>query len=426
MPPISQNCKHNFTDDKIKLHRIAEHEMQITLKEFYQFFWADSSFLQKLWDVIENTELQCTPWVKSEEGCCQTRKLTYRTPIRVQFPFGPKNTRVEHTQKCFLKNDSHLVIETSTWAKDIPYNDHFTVEELWNITSSGQSVKLTIDVQIKWKKSLRLLKVAIEKASIATSKTVLENWIVVANQTVEGRRQRSETVDNDKLPKITISQGNDYVTISSVEREKETKQEPTAITQLDTDLTNDKSSSLFSKQNITLLLSITSLLLLIILYSRPAQSPALYDPTEEFYQVYRDKLYFLEHYVAHLSLNLTNDPNAMTQEEKFWRGSKGLEYQLHKFKEDISNMQFLLKRLQINQKEYNYYKQDIPNIIDTLKEHGRYLKKVNDNIQKTEIQVVSIKWWNYLWYLPVVIAVIVTSVLHYGGYIQIQSPVIIN
>eukprot|EP01121_Diplochlamys_sp_Union-15-3_P004041 TRINITY_DN1400_c0_g2_i1.p1 TRINITY_DN1400_c0_g2~~TRINITY_DN1400_c0_g2_i1.p1 ORF type:complete len:212 (-),score=27.73 TRINITY_DN1400_c0_g2_i1:10-645(-) len=188
--------------------------------------------------------------------------------------------------------------------------------------------------------------------------------------------------------------------------------------------TSSSSSSIFSKQNIALLLSITSLVLVVILYLRPSQPTIQSDQIEEFYQVYWDKISFLEHYVAHLSLNLTKDPNAMSQEYKFWRASDELESQLQKLKEEIFTIQSSLKRLQLN---HNEYKQDLPKILDVIKENKKHLEEeVDDKMKLTQSQVVPFRWWNYLWYLPIVIAVIVTLVLHYGGFIQIQSPVVIN
>ena len=69
----------------------------------------------------------------------------------VSAPIGPKTTRVNKVQRYRRLGKSVLVIENSCRMEDIPYGDHFTVEDRWIVRDvsdmSGCSIEFYMEVK---------------------------------------------------------------------------------------------------------------------------------------------------------------------------------------------------------------------------------------------------------------------------------------
>eukprot|EP01096_Ripella_sp_DP13-Kostka_P005604 TRINITY_DN1928_c0_g1_i1.p1 TRINITY_DN1928_c0_g1~~TRINITY_DN1928_c0_g1_i1.p1 ORF type:complete len:703 (+),score=321.51 TRINITY_DN1928_c0_g1_i1:65-2173(+) len=189
MPPKSQ-CEHQIS--MVAKAQYSE-KFPITVKEFYQNFISNNG--NQFWEELHSTDdysgFSASEWVSSGEGCCLTRQVEFKAPIRMAL--ATKYTRVTQQQRCFMESEDRLVFENSSFSRDVPYSNTFYVQSKWYVTTDEADpscCNLKIGVQLHFSKKV-WIKGIIEHNAIDGSKEWFENWIKAALSTSKIIRQDS-------------------------------------------------------------------------------------------------------------------------------------------------------------------------------------------------------------------------------------------
>eukprot|EP00029_Vermamoeba_vermiformis_P006969 TRINITY_DN287_c0_g1_i1.p1 TRINITY_DN287_c0_g1~~TRINITY_DN287_c0_g1_i1.p1 ORF type:complete len:837 (+),score=183.56 TRINITY_DN287_c0_g1_i1:76-2586(+) len=359
-PPTQSDCKH-FHDEKPT--KLLEAEFDVSVVEFYNIFWSDAEFFSYLGRMQEFTEMFVGNWQLTEEGCCISRKVGYRAPVKA--PIGPKSTRVEQQQRARFKTPTLLLIETSSVSKDVPFGDSFLVEERWTLTEGpNKKTKCAIDVYLRWKKNAWGFKSQIEKKTAEYTKMNADKFVELAKKRVDEFKSGAlksmkpqiepqaanlsavvQTVANTAVEQAEIPEpspsthGRRKHREPSPEASEEEAAPATLKDQVLGALTNIPFMVTFFLLAITLLFTVPSLVSL----NRQVGALVAYTATLESNNQKLDEfglqLKFLEHYNVYLTRILTNDSNIFKEQQKYWRANQDLTKKLQLMKEEIDKMQ---------------------------------------------------------------------------------------
>lgn len=175
---FSESCVHEFTKMNNTPSRYTE-LFPISVSEFFHRFLSNISV--PFWmDFIAKEGkpmTSCTAWVKSPEGCCCERIMRFKQPIKNSLGVVG-TTRVIQTQRYRFLNSSEIIFETSSYSKDVPYGNQFTVESRWHVKeyNGSESCELNISIGVRFVKRC-LFRNVIEQTAIAGSREWFKNWI---------------------------------------------------------------------------------------------------------------------------------------------------------------------------------------------------------------------------------------------------------
>jgi hypothetical protein len=99
----------------------------------------------------------------------------------VNAPLGPKTTINAETQRYSLQKD-HLIVETISVLRDIPFGESFRVEGRWNVTTSGKNLcRVILKVGVYFSKRV-FLRGTIEEKTIKESAESYKIWLGLAKE----------------------------------------------------------------------------------------------------------------------------------------------------------------------------------------------------------------------------------------------------
>jgi len=199
LPPTSM-CEHQI--NMVSKVQYTE-SFPISVAEFYENFISNhgNQFWEELHSTGDYSGFSASEWVASGEGCCQTRQVEFKAPIRMAL--ATKYTRVTQQQRCFMEADGRLVFENSSFSRDVPYSNNFYVQSKWYVTPDEHDpscCNLLIGVQLHFSKKV-WIKGIIEHNALDGSKEWFENWIKAALSTSNLIRQDSMAPKNLQTPK---------------------------------------------------------------------------------------------------------------------------------------------------------------------------------------------------------------------------------
>ena len=151
--------------------------LPMTTQQFFDLFYADNApfGLKIYFESREDSEIDISPWSPTPPDDCLSRILRFRTKIKGQ-PIGPKSTRCEVTQYCWLRPDSMQVKQTCR-ALDVPFSACFAVEQEWGLRFLTQDkVILRVTGVINFLKST-MFRGMIESKSKQDLIKDNENWL---------------------------------------------------------------------------------------------------------------------------------------------------------------------------------------------------------------------------------------------------------
>eukprot|EP00743_Colponemidia_sp_Colp-15_P008334 GILK01009051.1.p1 GENE.GILK01009051.1~~GILK01009051.1.p1 ORF type:complete len:497 (-),score=60.38 GILK01009051.1:80-1465(-) len=163
-----------------------------TVQSFFETFFADEAvfswkhFLEQRGD----TELDVTLWSDSPEMGF-TRQFKFRTPVR-GVPIGPSSTRIIKIQRYRMENEwKKLSLEGSSTSLDVPYGDHFSVEERWVVNQTEDNpdkCMLQIFSWCKFNKSTWWKKTIETRVKVEAS-GALDAWLTHAKTYIQAAPQ---------------------------------------------------------------------------------------------------------------------------------------------------------------------------------------------------------------------------------------------
>ncbi|XP_069041527.1 protein Aster-A isoform X3 [Lepisosteus oculatus] len=137
---------------------------RIGVDRLYELLFADSHFLQDLFEQRRFTDLTMNDWHQENSGN-STRVLTYT--IAINNPLGPKTAPVVETQTLYKSSQKHecYVVDSEVITHGIPYQDYFYTVHRYCLTSVARNkCRLRVSSDIRYRKQpWSLVKALIEK-----------------------------------------------------------------------------------------------------------------------------------------------------------------------------------------------------------------------------------------------------------------------
>ena len=114
---------------------------------FYRAFLCPSSdFFVAFHESQGHHTIQISPWQRHYK-VGPVRDLRFVTPLK-GWRIGPPQALCHQTQRFKVYSGQHLVFETSQVMSDIPYGDHFRVDQRWDVTPGPDPGICTLQVHI--------------------------------------------------------------------------------------------------------------------------------------------------------------------------------------------------------------------------------------------------------------------------------------
>jgi len=172
-----------FLDAASTLEVFTTGELPLTPTQAFQMFFSDNArdFCSEYYRRTERSEAAVGKW-KTHEQFGRVRELQYIIPIKGA-PLGPPTSHVEETQRLFLTR-SHLVVECSTFSRDVPYAEYFRALTRFDVTAaSGTAPPSAVRISggLSWSKRT-LLKGTITSVSNKQMKAMLDMWMQLARE----------------------------------------------------------------------------------------------------------------------------------------------------------------------------------------------------------------------------------------------------
>jgi len=142
-------------------------KVSMSIIRYFNIVWGDSKFNDHYSEEDGHGIPSVSSWSLSPEKCCIYRVVKYVMPLN--YPVGPKSSRIETTQRIHFTNEKNLIIEVSTASLDVPFGDDFCVEESWSIQEIDEgTTSIKFCGGVSWKKvtwSAKLLKSTIDSSA---------------------------------------------------------------------------------------------------------------------------------------------------------------------------------------------------------------------------------------------------------------------
>eukprot|EP00742_Colponemidia_sp_Colp-10_P007997 GILJ01008629.1.p1 GENE.GILJ01008629.1~~GILJ01008629.1.p1 ORF type:complete len:495 (+),score=60.65 GILJ01008629.1:84-1487(+) len=153
------------------------------VQKFFATFFADNAVFP--WIEFQkqrgDRDLEMSAWVDSAE-LGFTRELKFRAEVKGS-PIGPSSTRVHKVQRYRWENEQRkLCIESSLSSLDVPYGDHFTVEDRWVVTAQEDNAEKCMLQVYQWCNFTKSTwwKKTIESRAKSEGSDAVEKWLSIA------------------------------------------------------------------------------------------------------------------------------------------------------------------------------------------------------------------------------------------------------
>lgn len=152
---------------------------------FVAFLCPNSSFFEDFHRSQGHHSIQISPWQKHYK-VGPVRDLRFVTPLK-GWRLGPPQALCHQTQRLKAYAGQHLVFETSQVMSDIPYGDHFRVDQRWDITPSSSTpgaCDLEVHIAVPFTKSTMWRKF-IEKSVTSSTLEAFQMFKELAERQLE-------------------------------------------------------------------------------------------------------------------------------------------------------------------------------------------------------------------------------------------------
>lgn len=156
---------------------------------FYRAFLCPSSdFFVAFHDGQGHHSIQLSPWQRHYK-VGPVRDLRFITPLK-GWRIGPPQALCHQTQRFKVYSSQHLVFETSQVMSDIPYGDHFRVDQRWDVTPGPDpgSCSLQVHIVVPFTKNT-LWKRVIEKSVTDSMLEAFRMFKELADRQLEGLKE---------------------------------------------------------------------------------------------------------------------------------------------------------------------------------------------------------------------------------------------
>eukprot|EP01028_Stygiella_incarcerata_P001873 TRINITY_DN1347_c0_g8_i1.p1 TRINITY_DN1347_c0_g8~~TRINITY_DN1347_c0_g8_i1.p1 ORF type:complete len:575 (-),score=160.17 TRINITY_DN1347_c0_g8_i1:82-1806(-) len=204
--PLSEDFK--FLDQPECPSRKQVIELDIpnaTVRQVFDIFLGDPSFTKAFHESCKEWDVDVGPWVYYGKEHGALRKVFFRKEVAM--PIGTKKTRVFIIHRYILLDGIGFRFEINGYSADVPYGDSFRFESFWTFKKSGLSVHVTVDLQVRFLKSV-YWKGKIEKGVFKEApKTYMDMLDVVKRKCRVLQRTRSmhKKADVEETEMSTIS-----------------------------------------------------------------------------------------------------------------------------------------------------------------------------------------------------------------------------
>jgi hypothetical protein len=129
------------------MQRVLVCSLPTTPLGFYRAFLCPSSdFFVAFHESQGHNSIQMSPWQRHYK-VGPVRDLRFITPLK-GWRIGPPQALCHQTQRFKVHSGQHLLFETSQVMSDIPYGDHFRVDQRWDVTPGPENGTCTLGVHI--------------------------------------------------------------------------------------------------------------------------------------------------------------------------------------------------------------------------------------------------------------------------------------
>eukprot|EP01114_Cavostelium_apophysatum_P019738 TRINITY_DN6441_c0_g2_i1.p1 TRINITY_DN6441_c0_g2~~TRINITY_DN6441_c0_g2_i1.p1 ORF type:complete len:737 (-),score=162.18 TRINITY_DN6441_c0_g2_i1:85-2295(-) len=195
IPPHSNSCTH-FVDPLKDDHPIVE-ILHVSTYDLFQQLMSDKSdfwitSINKTFGYFDST---MTPWLVEPTKCCIYRQVNFVSPVTAKI--GPRQTKIQQTQRCRFIGDSmdHLVFESFSLSRDVPYGDNFAVVNRFDIVSDPKNPNACIATAVtfvKFFKSVWGMQTIIEKTATSSGKDFCNKYLAAAKERIGLNKVKSD------------------------------------------------------------------------------------------------------------------------------------------------------------------------------------------------------------------------------------------
>jgi VAD1 Analog of StAR-related lipid transfer domain/GRAM domain len=171
------------------MQRVLVCSLPTTPLGFYRTFLCPSSdFFVAFHESQGHHSIQISPWQRHYK-VGPVRDLRFVTPLK-GWRIGPPQALCHQTQRFKVHSGQHLLFETSQVMSDIPYGDHFRVDQRWDVTPGpdSRSCTLTVHIAVPFTKSTMWKKV-IEKSVTESTLEAFRMFKELANRKLESFKE---------------------------------------------------------------------------------------------------------------------------------------------------------------------------------------------------------------------------------------------
>jgi len=164
------------------MQRVLVCSLPTTPLGFYRAFLCPSSdFFEAFHESQGHHSIEMSSWQRHYK-VGPVRDLRFISPLK-GWRIGPPQALCHQTQRFKVHSGQHLLFETSQVMSDIPYGDHFRVDQRWDITSGPGSgtCTLTVHIAVPFTKSTMWKKV-IEKSVTQSTLEAFRMFKELANR----------------------------------------------------------------------------------------------------------------------------------------------------------------------------------------------------------------------------------------------------
>eukprot|EP01127_Copromyxa_protea_P002154 TRINITY_DN12044_c0_g1_i1.p1 TRINITY_DN12044_c0_g1~~TRINITY_DN12044_c0_g1_i1.p1 ORF type:complete len:444 (+),score=65.66 TRINITY_DN12044_c0_g1_i1:72-1334(+) len=413
----------------MKRTALLTHELPISVETFFLDYWAKGEFWVKFGSGMGWSDTVAQEWTKLD-GCLE-RKCTWVIPLAA-FGVGKTTPVTQHQRARFIHDTNTLMIELSSSTPEVMFGSDFVVEQLWEITSSGEN-KCTLNVSsgVNWLNQpwgIGMVKGTIDEKSQDETKKSAAHFAALIGQELASpsekkgrspgirRSRRTGTEDKTLRRRRGPGEENPLVVSSSTQQVPTMPNPPDQATLSSLSKLQPFMSQVWKLiQNFlssTFLQGMCTLALLIFVYTMFSRVIVLEKQFELPQDSAYSKILFLEHFLGELTRNITGDDNLMQEQYLLWKKSFALEQELGEWSKQIEQLLKLLKN-----------KDSSVNAVDLQRELLRRLDKADFGSQAT-----GSSWSSWLMYWTLICGFLsfVGGLLFnwWSGRIELKMPVV--
>jgi hypothetical protein len=123
-----------------------------TVRQVFDIFLGDPGFTKAYHESCKEWDVDVGPWIYYGEKHGALRKVFFRKEVAM--PIGTKKTRVFIIHRYTIPDNIGFRFEINGYSADVPYGDSFRFESFWVFKKSGLNVHVTVDLQVRFLKSV--------------------------------------------------------------------------------------------------------------------------------------------------------------------------------------------------------------------------------------------------------------------------------